>query len=140
LYQDSRDCTKFIQCDKGDAFEKQCPENLYFNDKLGVCDWSDVAEGCGLPKSLPFNCPQYNEEDYNAIGDPRFPDSTDCRKLWVCIRHEYNGVNVLLPRHLSCEEGKVYNQDDQICDYPENVRGCENYYPKEKRRYYYNKR
>ncbi|KAH8270092.1 hypothetical protein KR018_003967, partial [Drosophila ironensis] len=35
------DCTKFIQCSHGRPFEKQCPENLFWNPRLNVCGWSD---------------------------------------------------------------------------------------------------
>ncbi|RWS02833.1 Chondroitin proteoglycan 2-like protein [Dinothrombium tinctorium] len=134
LFRDERVCSVFIQCTNGEAYEHSCPENLYFNDQKGVCDWSDSVDGCNLPYSLGFSCPEYKEEEYLQYGDPRFPDPSDCRKLYVCIRHVYNKQNVLLPRHLSCEEGKVYNQEIQECDYPENVRGCENYYPQTDRR------
>ena len=44
LYRHPTICSKFIQCDYfGTAYEKVdimvCPNGLYFNEKLGYCDY-----------------------------------------------------------------------------------------------------
>lgn len=44
------DCTKFWKCDRGVAFELECPEYepnkwLHYNAELRVCDWPESA-GC----------------------------------------------------------------------------------------------
>ncbi|CAG8672316.1 13559_t:CDS:1, partial [Ambispora leptoticha] len=33
------DCSKFVTCSNGIAYEMDCPLGLHFNDVLKVCDW-----------------------------------------------------------------------------------------------------
>lgn len=39
LYQHSSDCNLFYQCDNGQLIERSCPEGLYFNPIVDVCDF-----------------------------------------------------------------------------------------------------
>jgi hypothetical protein len=35
------DCTKFYKCLNGEAFEMECPDDLYYNPTLQVCDYPE---------------------------------------------------------------------------------------------------
>ncbi|XP_070505216.1 peritrophin-1-like [Chironomus tepperi] len=52
LFPHETDCTKFWKCDRGVAFEKDCPiynnisgDRLHFDRDLSVCNWPWAA-GC----------------------------------------------------------------------------------------------
>jgi len=44
-----RDCRKYIQCAAGKIFYFQCPNGLWFNPKIGACDWPAHVD-CVMPK------------------------------------------------------------------------------------------
>ena len=44
-----RDCTKYIQCVGGKTYFMRCPEGLFFNPKIGACDWPQHVD-CKMPK------------------------------------------------------------------------------------------
>ncbi|XP_076044489.1 peritrophin-1-like [Oratosquilla oratoria] len=44
------DCSKFCECNKGIAFEVDCPSGLFFDDHLNVCSWPDQVNCGSRPK------------------------------------------------------------------------------------------
>ena len=38
-YPDAKDCESFYHCTNGVTYWRHCPEGLYFNPVLRVCDW-----------------------------------------------------------------------------------------------------
>ncbi|XP_043285620.1 uncharacterized protein [Venturia canescens] len=45
-------CSLFYKCDNGEKQLSQCPDGLYFNPTIQMCDWPDVA-GCTAETSGP---------------------------------------------------------------------------------------
>ncbi|KAI4472300.1 hypothetical protein M0802_016962 [Mischocyttarus mexicanus] len=121
-------CNVFFNCIDGEAIEITCTTGLHFDEYSGTCVWPDSAgrEGCGaVDKKLKdgFECPKENQLDSRgmAIDHPKFAHPDDCQKFYVCL----NGVT---PREQGCSDGTVYNEEQQRCDAPENVPGCEDWY------------
>jgi hypothetical protein len=38
------DCSTFYLCNAGEPILHACPENLEYNEELGVCDWAENAK------------------------------------------------------------------------------------------------
>ncbi|XP_004518792.1 protein obstructor-E [Ceratitis capitata] len=128
-HPDSSVCNIFYNCIDGDALETKCTVGLHFDEFGGTCVWPDTAkrEGCGAAqKKSPsgFVCPTdrpKNDDKGQVVTHPKFPHPTDCQKFHVCL----NGED---PRDLACQLGEVYNEETEMCDAPENVPGCEDWY------------
>ncbi|XP_049782395.1 protein obstructor-E-like [Schistocerca cancellata] len=121
-------CNVFYNCIEGEYTEIACTPGLHFDEYQGICVWPDTAgrTGCGASeKKLKdgFTCPKEAQADGNgqAVAHPKYAHPTDCQKFYVCL----NGVD---PRELGCSVGEVYNDEDQKCDQPDNVPGCEDWY------------
>ncbi|XP_067009763.2 protein obstructor-E isoform X2 [Anabrus simplex] len=121
-------CDTFFNCIEGEYTEIKCTAGLHFDEYQGICVWPDTAQrqGCGAPeKKLKdgFECPKDAQADGTgqAVAHPKFAHPDDCQKFYVCL----NGVE---PRELGCTVGEVYNEEEQKCDAPENVPGCEDWY------------
>lgn len=122
-------CNIFYNCIESDALETKCTVGLHFDEESGTCVWPDTAkrEGCADPEkksATGFACPK-DQPKTNANGQvvahPRYADPNDCQKFYVCL----NGDD---PRDLGCQLGEVYNDESEMCDAPENVPGCEDWY------------
>ncbi|XP_076626478.1 protein obstructor-E [Colletes latitarsis] len=121
-------CNIFYNCIDGEAIEITCTTGLHFDEYSGTCVWPDSAgrEGCGVvDKKLKdgFECPKESQVDTRGmvVDHPKFSHPDDCQKFYVCL----NGVT---PREQGCSDGTVYNEEQQRCDAPENVAGCEDWY------------
>lgn len=70
-----------------------------------------------------FHCPNTTESEgaWRAFSSP-----SSCRLYYIC-------VDGLEPREHGCSQGKVFNQNTQVCDEPERVDGCEDFYQKKAR-------
>ncbi|XP_034840994.1 protein obstructor-E-like [Maniola hyperantus] len=127
-HPDPQACDKFNFCSDGVPNEHPCPPGLYFNEETSNCDWKEsVRRTCDqITKDVlddGFACPDGDVMGPNgrALPHPTFPHPEDCQKFYICR----NGVQ---PQKGSCPSGKVYNEDTFMCDEPEKVQGCENYY------------
>ncbi|KAH9645788.1 hypothetical protein HF086_012515 [Spodoptera exigua] len=127
-HPDPQACDKFYYCSDGTPNEMPCPPGLYFDEETSNCDWKDVVNRqCDhITKDLlddGFSCPDGEVMGPNgrALPHPTFPHPEDCQKFYICR----NGVQ---PQKGLCPLGKVYNEDTFMCDDPEKVQGCENYY------------
>ncbi|XP_058791440.1 protein obstructor-E-like [Phymastichus coffea] len=121
-------CNVFYNCIDGEAVEITCTTGLHFDEYSGTCVWPESAgrQGCGVVgKKLSdgFECPKDAGVDSRgiAVDHPKFAHPEDCQKFYVCL----NGVT---PREQGCSDGTVYNEEQQRCDAPENVPGCEDWY------------
>ncbi|KAL1455388.1 hypothetical protein WDU94_009486, partial [Cyamophila willieti] len=109
-----------------------CPTGLHFDEYSGTCVWPESAGriGCGEPEGMTlkdgFTCPKESKSSSSgqSVAHPVYAHPTDCQKFYVCL----NGVT---PREQGCQVGEVYNEESQKCDAPENVPGCENWFPEE---------
>jgi len=116
----TQSCGSFLNCVAGKAMAHDCPEGLAFNEDRLYCDWPDQVPGCDA--LLRFQCPGIRVEA--DLGHPRYADPSDCRKFYVCVENTR-------PRALSCGVGYVFNPVLGVCDDPQNVPQCANYYPKD---------
>uniref|UniRef100_A0A182QVB1 Chitin-binding type-2 domain-containing protein n=1 Tax=Anopheles farauti TaxID=69004 RepID=A0A182QVB1_9DIPT len=128
MFRHQSDCSKFYQCDHGNAFEIQCPAGLHFNTAINVCDYprnvdcSDagapsVASPGGTsvqspvvtspsnavePKQHP-NCPVITgRQEANYWAHPR-----DCGKYFGC---QWGCVEVF-----SCPDGYLWDEEKKAC-------------------------
>ncbi|XP_023951162.1 protein obstructor-E [Bicyclus anynana] len=127
-HSDPQACDKFFYCSEGIPNELPCPPGLYFDEETSNCDWKEsVQRTCDqITKDVlddGFSCPDGDTMGPNgrALPHPTFPHPEDCQKFYICR----NGVQ---PQKGSCPSGKVYNEETFMCDEPEKVQGCENYY------------
>ncbi|KAJ8734239.1 hypothetical protein PYW07_014790 [Mythimna separata] len=128
VHPDPQACDKFHYCSDGVPNEMPCPPGLYFDEETSNCDWKEsVKRTCDhITKDLlddGFSCPDGEVMGPNgrALPHPTFPHPEDCQKFYICR----NGVQ---PQKGLCPLGKVYNEDTFMCDDPEKVQGCENFY------------
>ncbi|XP_037810341.1 protein obstructor-E [Lucilia sericata] len=128
-HPDESVCDIFYNCIDGDALEMKCTVGLHFDEYSGTCVWPDTAkrENCGVvvkKSNSGFECPKdqpKTDKRGQVVTHPRYPHPTDCQKFYVCL----NGED---PRDLGCQTGEVYNDETEMCDAPENVPGCEDWY------------
>ncbi|GAB1869312.1 Neurotrypsin [Camponotus japonicus] len=130
-----RDCTKFIQCANGVTYIMDCGPGTVFNPTIGVCDWPRNVKGCeDIFKSdeddkmpfAPIN-PNFGRDksSYTEVKKITCPaDFTGllahpetCKKFLQCA----NGVTYIM----DCGPGTVFNPTFSVCDWPRNVKGCE---------------
>lgn len=128
-HPDSTICDIFYICVDGLHTQEKCMAPLVFDESTGTCTWVDVAgrENCVAEKKVlkdGFTCPKVDKFDKNGqvIVHPQFEHPDDCTKFYVCI----NGIE---PREVGCENlDEVYNHETKLCDKPENVPGCEDWF------------
>lgn len=110
------DCSSFCKC-----FQEQhtgidsCPDGLQFNAKRGTCDFPERA-GCSTlevsppPPTDEFHlCESCSGIDYGFVAFEK-----DCSKMCECLYGEVTKVK-------ECENGLLFNKDNNNCDYPANT-------------------
>jgi hypothetical protein len=130
-FDDPTVCDKYINCDKGRAFEMPCPAPLVFDIKVGSCvreaQLSEESRHCDEENEFleidGFSCP-----GTEAIGPqgllqahPIYPHPSDCRSYFTC----YFGKE---PNKFGCPEGQVFGALTQQCKPAEDVRECACWY------------
>ncbi|KAG8229164.1 hypothetical protein J437_LFUL009234 [Ladona fulva] len=78
LLPDSSDCSSFYQCVWGQPVHMKCPDDLYFNPKLQVCDWPWNVEceddsSSSSSDSSSSSSSEGDDSDENE-GDTKNPD------------------------------------------------------------------
>lgn len=109
---DPNDCHKFFECDNGMLKNFTCPDGLFFNPVLSVCDWKK-----------PSSCNQTRDEKFNIRSDSEcasegihyIPDPQNCQSFFECD----NGKK----QHFTCPGGLFFNPEFQICDW-KKPEGC----------------
>ena len=111
-------CNQYIDCSSGVERLVTCQNHLVYDDKTGDCEHPDVADrpGCTAEELYGFSCP-------SKVGQARFAAESDCRAFFTCA--VYTSYH---PRLGGCPVGTVYNEEREICDDPENVPRCKDYY------------
>ncbi|CAB3378171.1 Hypothetical predicted protein [Cloeon dipterum] len=126
-HPDESVCNIYYNCIDGDPIESHCSSGLIFDEYNGVCAWPKAEDKatCGKKAILQdgFSCPKEEQLDANgrAADHPKYAHPEDCQKFYVCLNGE-------TPREQGCSLGEVYNEEKQLCDDPENVPGCEDWY------------
>ena len=76
IYPHETECNKFYQCSFGHRWEDQeCPEGLYFNPEISVCDWPENVD-CGVGKPINPDC--------GESGEGIFPVPGECNAFYQC--------------------------------------------------------
>ncbi|MPC61710.1 Peritrophin-1 [Portunus trituberculatus] len=128
-HEDPSNCGHYYECTGGIPVLRTCADGLVFDEFTGTCLWehSGVRSGCvKKAEVLPdgFSCPNITQIHTNGqvLDHSRHVKGGDCRYFYVCVDGKH-------PREVGCERGLVFNDVTLLCDVPENVSGCENYYP-----------
>lgn len=137
------DCTLFYKCDWGNRVLFECPDGLYFNAELEVCDWPEDS-GC-IPGSSGSTTTRSQSESTTPTeeavdqttpsGDTTTNDGLDPRcpvinpEYVLHLPHEYDctkfykcdwGRAILF----DCPAGLHFNRELQVCDWPYSA-GCD---------------
>ncbi|XP_047361055.1 uncharacterized protein LOC124953555 isoform X3 [Vespa velutina] len=130
------DCKFFVNCWKGKAFVQPCAPGTLFNPETLECDFPHKVKCYGIEESdlirysnayfLKINAeqgklqkPQCPSHVTGLIAHP-----TNCAKFLQCA----NGNTF----EMDCGPGTVFNPAISVCDWPYNVRGCEDALKSEK--------
>ncbi|XP_033113936.1 fibrillin-2-like, partial [Anneissia japonica] len=105
-YSVSGNCSAILACSGGTPIYLVCPGGLAFNETTDMCERPQNVDGCeGL-----------NNGDFcSSRNDGNYPLS--CSSYYSCVF----GTSFVL----SCQPGLAYNPNEDICDFPQNVPGCE---------------
>merc|ERR1719234_2448371 len=150
---DSEQCDKFYLCgqDGNLAAELLCEDGLVFDVISKQCSLPHGVDCSSRPllqePQAEGNCPRANGkwavegscvsytdctsgveravtcQNHLVFGLARFAAAGDCRAFFTCT--VYTNYK---PRLGGCGVGTVFNEAKQICDEPENVPNCKNYY------------
>ncbi|GJQ76556.1 hypothetical protein Trydic_g2254, partial [Trypoxylus dichotomus] len=133
---DQSDCTQFFKCDNGVPVLFTCPDGLYFNPTINICDFPQDS-GCDT-SNVPVETNPPDEQTEPAAEEPTegpdVPDYDvpigDCPSVEsenaTLLAHAYDcgryfecafGVPVLM----YCPEGLHYNIELCVCDYPQGA-------------------
>jgi hypothetical protein len=107
-YANPADTTTFYTCDNsGAATLNQCAGSLVWNQVQDICDWPSTSSG---PSGQTFVCP--------GVGD--YANPADTTTFYTC---DNSGVATLN----QCADSLVWNQAEDICDWPFVCPGIGNY-------------
>ncbi|ROT69664.1 protein obstructor-E isoform X1 [Penaeus vannamei] len=128
IFADNQFCGKYYTCIDGQHTATECSAGLHFDRKTGTCAWPAAAArtNCAEEKKCidDFCCEgakDFTDFEGRLVPHPAFANLADCQKFYVC----HNGVT---PQEASCSLGQVFNDVTMMCDYPENVDACADYY------------
>ncbi|XP_050692010.1 protein obstructor-E-like [Eriocheir sinensis] len=128
-HEDPSNCGEYYECTGGIPVLRTCADGLVFDELTGTCQWAHAGfrQGCVKKQEvLPdgFSCPNDTQIHTNGqqLDHSRYLKPNDCRFFYVCVDGKH-------PREVGCPVGQVFNDLTLLCDAPENVAGCENYYP-----------
>lgn len=134
LYPVPGKCANFVQCYNHDGklvgTEKTCPDKLYFNPDIQVCDWPENLKNsdCHNGKA-PFDPKEEIEvpnDEVNEIAqdaskfcttvkaEGTFRDPQECGVFYTC----QSGGRA---DKFHCPSGTVYNDTKGFCDYADNL-------------------
>ncbi|XP_015191626.1 PREDICTED: uncharacterized protein LOC107074585 isoform X1 [Polistes dominula] len=123
------DCKFFVNCWKGRAFVQPCAPGTLFNPETLECDFpykvtcygSEISDPIRYSKAYNLKIDEGQEESHKPKCPPHvaglIPHPTDCTKFLNCA----NGMAF----EMDCGPGTVFNPALSVCDWPYNVRGCE---------------
>lgn len=117
-------CQKFWDCRGGTSYLQICPQGVIFDMTIDSCVTPDQSkrEECLAEKFLKYDCPNYSSEEPLRFGNhDRLPDPDDCQKFYSCLRDGQ-------PRLGVCPRKTVFNNATGLCDDPNTVPGCENFW------------
>ncbi|XP_043673841.1 uncharacterized protein LOC122631786 isoform X3 [Vespula pensylvanica] len=123
------DCKFFVNCWKGRAFVQPCAPGTLFNPETLECDFPHKVKCYGIEISdLTRYSNAYSlktDAERGKLQKPKCPSHvtgliahpTNCAKFLQCA----NGITF----EKDCGPGTVFNPTISVCDWPYNVKGCE---------------
>ncbi|XP_043522584.1 uncharacterized protein LOC122535258 isoform X3 [Frieseomelitta varia] len=134
------DCQFFVNCWKGRAFVQPCAPGTLFNPDTLECDFPHKVKCYGkevadFPSDKHLDSSEDREPllsgshqgymEHGRTQEPRCPPHitgliahpSNCTKFLQCA----NGGTYIM----DCAPGTVFNPSISVCDWPNNVRGCE---------------
>ncbi|XP_063547792.1 protein obstructor-E [Cydia strobilella] len=121
IYPDSEECsTSYVKCAYGIPEQEPCTPGLVYDHRTHGCNWPDLLQPfCNPEAVIGFKCPTKvpaNTQSAKFWPFPRFPVPGDCHHLITCVEGQ--------PRLITCEEGKVFDDQNLTCEDPELVPHC----------------
>ncbi|XP_076175062.1 uncharacterized protein LOC143150566 isoform X2 [Ptiloglossa arizonensis] len=133
------DCKFFVNCWKGRAFVQTCAPGTLFNPDTLECDFPHKVK-CYGGEVAEF--PSIGHLDSSGRREPLLPDSQRLREhgklqeprcppqMSGLLPHPSNCTKFLQCAHggtfiMDCGPGTVFNPAVSVCDWPYNVKGCE---------------
>ncbi|XP_013413014.1 uncharacterized protein LOC106175515 [Lingula anatina] len=97
-------CRAFYRCVSGKTFFVECDYNYVLNTDIGDCDRRENAPApCGV------------KQDCMEKENGKYADAErDCTYYYTCHEGHFMGTN-------KCNPGLVFNEDRQICDWPDSA-------------------
>lgn len=112
-------CDLFVETSRCYDGERtiSCPNGLVYtgsgrSGQIGVCDFPHMADCFGKEMYNPPERSEHCDWLYGIFGH-----ETSCTRYWTC----WNGTAT----EQFCIGGLLYNEDTHVCDWPENVSGCQ---------------
>ncbi|KAK3699358.1 hypothetical protein RRG08_056495 [Elysia crispata] len=98
-------CRSYTICACGKQNIVSCESGMAYNTDTGKCDdMNNIPLPCGVMK------------DCSALDNNRHADTdNNCRSYYTCNGGIFVGHNF-------CPANLVFNEENQACDYPDNVR------------------
>ncbi|KAF4532819.1 hypothetical protein B566_EDAN002670 [Ephemera danica] len=106
------ECNSFCKCINGTAQYLQCPDGLYFNPVLEVCDFKSHVQ-CNPIEIDLTGCEDVNCPTENSDVSLFFPNPKDCGSYCQC--------NWGTAMYMQCPPGLYFNSAQNICDYPKEA-------------------
>ncbi|XP_032680376.1 uncharacterized protein LOC116848411 isoform X2 [Odontomachus brunneus] len=128
------DCKFFVNCWKGRAFVQPCAPGTHFNPDTLECDFPHKVR-CYESEPAYYRKLVYSESQVDQhsqkLQEPKCPPYItgllrhhgDCTKFLQCT----NGATYVM----DCGPGTVFNPAISVCDWPRNVKGCEDTFKSE---------
>uniref|UniRef100_A0A915E7N9 Chitin-binding type-2 domain-containing protein n=1 Tax=Ditylenchus dipsaci TaxID=166011 RepID=A0A915E7N9_9BILA len=122
FYGHPSNCSRILQCFDHELFEyPPCDHNLAFDESKGVCDYREHVDNCADVQSSSNAVSSISSEtSAEGCGDNKHGDYVrhpqDCSTFFRCVWDR------LLP--MSCPDGTVFNPSLDVCDFPDQVKGC----------------
>ncbi len=100
LLPNPEDCRSFFSCSNGVPILMHCPDGLYFDSKLGVCDWPanvlcyggngpGIGIGSGIDKDICFKVVITNDDGHYVL---KCAKGTTDRHLEECPEDTIEGT------------------------------------------------
>ncbi|XP_076629433.1 uncharacterized protein LOC143345828 isoform X7 [Colletes latitarsis] len=119
------DCLKYLQCNNGETFIRNCPPGTVFNPAINGCDMPFNVIGCEVDsdvfkKNRPAPLANHERQPEIVVECPLasglFPHPNTCRKFVRCV----SGISYIV----DCGPGRGFDPRMSVCNLIPNVVAC----------------
>ncbi|KAK0394392.1 hypothetical protein QR680_000712 [Steinernema hermaphroditum] len=114
-----RTCSNhFYHCSRGSSNKVECPNGLFYDSEIDVCDQKENVPGCGGTRpSRPTPTDPAPRDPYCDGKSDGFHLPTACTNyFYLCNRGTSN--------KMECPSGLYYDSDIEVCDQKHHVPAC----------------